>query len=384
MAEKRRRKVIWAGLAAALMLVCGILFASCGGGYTPSQSDSHVNGQSSDTAGDSPSSSEIEIIEVTSVSLNKTSLTLEVGESETLTATVLPDDATDKNVIWSSSSESVAAVNDGTVRALSSGTATIIATTSNGKAAVCSVTVTDPVVEVSSVTLNKSELTLEVDESETLTATVLPGNATDKSVTWTSSAPAVATVAGGKVTAVGGGTATITAETSNGKTAICTVMVSDPYADFSFTLSGSGYILAAYSGTDTEVTVPAEYKGKAVAVIGSRAFYDCSFITKIILPDSLKEIGDVAFGYCTSLQTVEIPACTRVLNSVFLGCTSLREVTLPDGVVTDWQQFVYQLQFVAKGDDPFGECFAEHVCRLRQPQGNRYRRKCDFRCAGRV
>lgn len=111
-------------------------------------------------------------------------------------------------------------------------------------------------------------------------------------------------------------------------------MVNDPYADFSFTLSGNGYVLAGYSGTDTEVTVPAEYKGKAVTAIGSRAFYDCSFITKIILPNSLKEIADQAFGYCTSLQTVEIPACTRILNSVFLGCTSLREVTLPDGVVT--------------------------------------------------
>ena len=278
-----------------------------------------------------------EVIEVTSVSLNKTSLTLEIGESETLTATVLPSNATDKSVTWTSFAQSIATVANGKVTAIGSGTAIITATTSNGKTATCTVTVNEPaseVIEVTSVSLNKTSLTLEIGESETLTATVLPSNATDKTISWTSSDLSVATVTNGTVTAIGSGTATIAATTSNGKTATCTVMVNDPYADFSFTLSGNGYVLAGYSGTDTEVTVPAEYNGKTVTAIGSRAFYDCSFITKIILPDSLKEIGDVAFGYCTSLQTVEIPACTRILNSVFLGCTSLREVTLPDGVVT--------------------------------------------------
>ena len=81
------------------------------------------------------------------------------------------------------------------------------------------------VVEVTSVSLDKTSLTLEVSESETLTATVLPGNATEKAVTWTSSVQSVATVANGRVTAVGSGVATITATTNNGKTATCTVTV---------------------------------------------------------------------------------------------------------------------------------------------------------------
>ena len=169
-----------------------------------------------------------EIIEVTSVSLNKTSLTLEIGASETLTATVLPSNATDKSVTWTSSDQSVAMVVNGKITAIESGTTTITATTSNGKTASCTITVNEPapeVIEVASVLLNKTSLTLEIGESETITATVLPNNATDKSVTWTSSDQAVATVANGKITAVGSGTAMITATTGNGKTAICTVTV---------------------------------------------------------------------------------------------------------------------------------------------------------------
>ncbi len=169
-----------------------------------------------------------EVIEVTSVSLNKTSLTLEIGESETLTATVLPSNATDKSVTWTCSAQTVVTVEDGKVTTIESGTATITATTSNGKTASCMITVIEPapeVIEVTSVSLNKTSLTLEIGESEILTATVLPNNATDKSVTWTSSDQSVAIVANGEVTAVGSGIATITATVSNGKTAICRITV---------------------------------------------------------------------------------------------------------------------------------------------------------------
>ena len=82
-------------------------------------------------------------------------------------------------------------------------------------------------VAVESVTLNKTELTLEVGGEETLTATVAPNNATNKTITWSSDNTAVATVANGKVTAVAAGTATITA-TADGKSATCTVTVNAP------------------------------------------------------------------------------------------------------------------------------------------------------------
>ena len=168
------------------------------------------------------------IIEVTSVSLSQSELSLEIGESETLTATLSPDNATDKSVTWQSANPSVATVTNGKVTAVSSGNANITVITHNSKIATCTVTVQKPaptVIEPLAVTLNKTTLTLELGATETLTATVLPSNATDKSVAWTSSVQSVATVANGKITAVGSGTATITATAHNGKTATCVVTV---------------------------------------------------------------------------------------------------------------------------------------------------------------
>ena len=343
MSKRKLLTVLLLAFVTTLMLACAVFFTACGNNETPDDGHNTEQGGESPSDGNKPGTNpgtdqdDDKDIIVTSVSLDNTSLSLEVGESYTLVVTVSPSNATDKSVTWTSSAQSVATVANGTVTAVGSGTATITATTSNSKTATCTVTVNEPVpevVEVTSVSLNKTSLTLEIGESETLTATVSPSNATDKSITWSSTNSSVASVSGGKVTAKSEGTTTITAEAHNSKTATCMVTVTNPYADFSFTLSGNGYALTGYSGTDTEVVVPAEYMGKAVTVINSRAFYDCSFITKITLPDTIKEIGSSAFGYCTSLQTIEIPTCTRILDSVFIGCTSLKEVTLPDGLIS--------------------------------------------------
>ena len=157
------------------------------------------------------------------VTLNKTMLTLAVGESETLTATVKPDNAADKTVTWTSSTTSVATVTNGLVTAVAAGSTTITATTAGGKSATCAVTVNP--VAASEVTLNKTTLTLFTGDSETLTATVKPDNTADKTLTWTSSAPAIASVVDGAVTALAAGAATITATTANGKTAECALTV---------------------------------------------------------------------------------------------------------------------------------------------------------------
>ena len=169
--------------------------------------------------------SQPQVIAVSSVSLDKTSVSLNVGESVTLAATVKPDNATNKTVSWSSSNASVASVDaSGKVSAVAEGTATITAKAGD-KTATCSVTVTKKVVAVESVTLDKSSLELNEGETATLTATVKPDNASDKTVTWSSSKTSVATVdANGKVTAVAEGTATITAKAGD-KTATCTVTV---------------------------------------------------------------------------------------------------------------------------------------------------------------
>ena len=168
-------------------------------------------------------------VDVEKVSLNKSATTLTEGESETLTATITPSNATgDKTVKWSSSNEAVAAVDsNGKVTAKKAGTAVITATSSNGKSASCTVTVKQKEIAITGIGLNKSTTSLTEGESETLTATIAPSNATgDKTVKWSSSNGVVAAVdSNGKVTAKKAGTAVITATSSNGKSASCTVTV---------------------------------------------------------------------------------------------------------------------------------------------------------------
>lgn len=169
-------------------------------------------------------------VAVTEVTLNKNMLTLEVGGTETLTATVAPNNATDKAVTWESDKTNIATVNDsGKVTAIAEGTAVITVTAANNKTAQCTVTVSAAVIPVTGVTLDKTELTLEVDETEMLTATVSPEDATDKTVSWSSDKTNIVTVDNsGKITAVAAGTAVITATAVNNKTATCTVTVNAP------------------------------------------------------------------------------------------------------------------------------------------------------------
>lgn len=168
------------------------------------------------------------IYKVTKVELNKTSLTLGVGKSETLTATITPSNATNPNVTWSSNNESVATVNNGVVTAIKAGTATITVKTEDGEFTDnCTVTVNAAaIVPVESVSLDKTSLELTEGGTARLTATILPDNATNKNVTWSTSDASIATVTDGVVTAVAPGTATITVTTEDGgKTATCAVTV---------------------------------------------------------------------------------------------------------------------------------------------------------------
>ena len=169
-------------------------------------------------------------IAVTGVELDKNSITLNEGETETLTATVLPTNATNKNVTWTSSNNAVAKISNGVVTAVSEGTATITVTTEDGNhTATCQVTVEkeeEQTVAVTSVTLNQSEKTLKIGETLTLVPTINPENATNKNVRWTSSNSSVATISNGVVTAVAEGTATITVTTEDGNcTATCRITV---------------------------------------------------------------------------------------------------------------------------------------------------------------
>ena len=179
-------------------------------------------------------------IPATGVTLDQTTLNLvsndDAQKTAQLRATVTPDNATDKSVTWSSENPAVATVdNEGKVTAVSAGTAIIRVTAKDGKTAACQVTVTT---NAEGVGLDKTEMALTLGGTVTgqLTATVSPDNATDKSVTWTSSDETIATVDGGVVRAVGTGTADVTASvTVNGTTytAACKVTVTQPVTGIS-------------------------------------------------------------------------------------------------------------------------------------------------------
>lgn len=166
-------------------------------------------------------------IPVTSIALNKTSAIVSISGTETLTVSYTPSDAnTGLGITWSSNDPTVATVNNGVVTGVKAGTATITATSEGGKTATCAVTV--QAVAVTGVTLAPTTASVRVNNTTSLTATVQPANATDKSLTWSSSNPAVATVNNGTVTGVAAGTATITVTTvDGGETATCAVTVTD-------------------------------------------------------------------------------------------------------------------------------------------------------------
>ncbi|MBQ4215859.1 MAG: Ig-like domain-containing protein, partial [Bacteroidales bacterium] len=168
-------------------------------------------------------------VAVTGVSLDQATLEITEGEHASLKATVTPADATNQNLIWSSDADAIATVENGVVSAVKAGSAVITVKTEDGDfTASCTVTVNAAVIAVEGVTLDKESADLTVGGDITLTATVKPDDATDTEVSWTTSNDKVATVDGGKVTAVGAGDAIITVTTKDGGfTATCKVTVTN-------------------------------------------------------------------------------------------------------------------------------------------------------------
>ncbi len=182
------------------------------------------------------------VVEVTGISLSDSSVTLFLNDEKILTATVLPDNATNKKVVWSSSNDTIVSVQNGVIKALAEGEATITVTTEDGKhRATCTVTVKrkeEPpaIVEVTEISLSNSSVSLFIGDEKTLTATVLPDNATNKKVVWSSSDDTIVSVKNGVIKALAEGEVTITVTTEDGKhKATCTVTVkkkeSEPQPD---------------------------------------------------------------------------------------------------------------------------------------------------------
>ena len=198
-------------------------------------------------------------VEVTSITASSNYLALNVGETRKITYTIQPSNATDKTVTFASSDSSKVSVDQqGNIEALAEGDVLITITASNGVSTDCQVVVTavSQVVSVTGITLNVNNGNVQPNETLKLTATVLPSNATNKSVTWESNNTGVATVNNGTVTGVADGEATITCKSVENPsiTATCQITVQTVEALTSIT-NGlvHAYNLAGLSGDSTTI-----------------------------------------------------------------------------------------------------------------------------------
>lgn len=173
-----------------------------------------------------------EKVPVTGITLDQENISFsDIGASVQLTATILPTDADNQKVIWKSSDTSVATVKDGKVTCTGYGTAIITATSEEGGyIATCNVTATKKVVLPSSITLDRKEATIKVGEATTLKANVLPADADDKTIVWSSENSDIASVTNdGVVTGMKAGTTKIIVTTNaNGLKDECILTVLQP------------------------------------------------------------------------------------------------------------------------------------------------------------
>lgn len=224
-----RKSVTWTSNSNKLRLnpnglSCTVIGSSAGTGtVTAKTNDGNYTATCNVTVSTAP-------ISVTGVELNKESSNINIGGTDTLTATITPTNATNKNVTWASSTQNVTLTPNGlscVVTGVNEGSAIVTITTEDGSFTdTCTVEVSSSVIEVTDIELNKSTSSLEEGETEQLTVTFTPSDATDKSLTWTTSDSSVATVSNtGLVTAVGEGTATITATTTNNISDSCAYTV---------------------------------------------------------------------------------------------------------------------------------------------------------------
>ncbi len=208
-------------------------------------------------------------VKSTGVSIDKTSLELTVGDTYQLNATISPDNATSQAKSWYSDDSKIAEVNDnGVVTAIAPGTTKIhIKTVAFQWTASCDVVVNP--VKVKGVSLNKTSIKLLLGQTETLVATLDPANATDQSITWTSSDESIAKVEGGAVTALTPGEATITVTTKDGGyTATCKVestleVPTEPQTLDLWKDDGEGY-LGIFGGSTQQTVDFISYNGKGV------------------------------------------------------------------------------------------------------------------------
>lgn len=271
-------------------------------------------------------------IDVTSISLSSTSVTLTPNSTKQLTCTILPSDATNKTITWSTSNSTVATVStSGLVTAKANGTATITAKSANGKTATCSITVSNP---VTTIALNKTSETLWNGGTVTLSVTYTPTNADNRTATWTSSNTSVATVSTtGVVTAKGKGTATITAKSANGKTATCSITVKQQVTGITLsktsvaTSKGNTVTLTATTTPSTANTTSVTWSSSDTNV----ATVSTSGVITAIAPGTATITCTASDGYgtkATCAVTVGAPSNVQIVDLGLPSCTQWASINI--------------------------------------------------------
>ena len=240
-----------------------------------------------------------DVVAVTGVTLNKTSLNLGPTESSTLTVTIKPSSASNKGITWSSSNEAVATVDaNGKVIAKKDGTAVITVTTKDGSyTATCNVTV--KTIKVTGIRVSNETVTIKENRTTTVTATVTPTNATNKGVTWTSADPTVAKVSStGKITGIKEGTTTITVTTKDGNySKTITVTVTKPIAPESVSISGDSTGVEGGKITLKATVLPGDADNKTVTWTSSNTDIATVSSKGVV---TLKKAGKVTITATTS------------------------------------------------------------------------------------
>lgn len=250
----------------------------------------------------------------TSIYLNKTSIELEEGATQTLTTTILPSNATDKNVEWLALDESIATVENGTITAVSEGETTVIATTSNGLTATCNINITSPFVFA------------EYDTGYTLVS--YKGSHTEVIVP--------STYKGKDAVMIGAGQSqnyNFIPDAFSNNTNIRKVTLPD-------TITGINHASFVNCSSLTEINL------NVAKVIGAYAFYNCIALNNIQFSNGLTRIYPNAFENCKQLNNIIIPANVQEIgNNAFKGCSALKNVKFENKSLSlgsnsfDWNNF---------------------------------------------
>jgi len=258
---------------------------------------------------------------VESIAIDPSSTDIVTGETLQLTAEVLPTYASTKDIEWTSADPTIATVNaDGLVTGVAPGETVVTASAVDGSGvtATCAVKVSG--VPVSAITLNRTSGQLKVTESLTLTATVQPTDAYDKTLTWSSSDPSVATVENGVVTAVKEGQAeiTVTSVSNPEVSAVCGITVIPTP-------------VSAIELNTTEVTLEVGQQAEMTATVSPATATDKG-ITWRSADEQIASVTETGIVTAVSLGTTTIFAEATDGSNVSAGCTVKVVPTIATGI----------------------------------------------------